>query len=84
MDILIPIGLGFLINLVVFVISKSLKKTNERSLVICFFVFLAVLLSSFIIGEWLGMGIGVVSLGMFVFVILVGIFTLVTRITKSV
>ena len=73
MEIFIPIGLGFLINLLVFIISKGLKQTNNRSLLICLFAFLAVLLTSFIIGSWLGMGIGVISLGMLIFVILIGL-----------
>ena len=73
MDIFIPIGLGFIINLLVFIISKSLKQTNNRSLLICSFTFLAVLLTSFIIGSWLGMGIGVISSGMLIFVILIGL-----------
>ena len=73
MDIFIPIGLGFIINLLVFIISKSLKQTNNRSLLICLFTFLAVLLTSFIIGSWLGMGIGVISSGMLIFVILIGL-----------
>jgi hypothetical protein len=73
MDIFIPIGLGFAINLLVFIISKSLKQTNNRSLLICSFAFFAVLLTSFIIGSWLGMGIGVISSGMLIFVILMGL-----------
>ncbi|MFC5602799.1 hypothetical protein [Sporosarcina koreensis] len=73
MDIFIPIGLGFVINLIVFIISKSLKQTSDRSLLICLFAFLAVLVTSFIIGSWLGMGIGVISLGMLIFVILIGL-----------
>jgi hypothetical protein len=73
LDILMPIGLGFVINLVVFIISKSFKQTNKMSFLICLIAFLAVLLASFIIGSWLGMGIGVISSGMLIFVILVGI-----------
>ncbi|CAG9606859.1 hypothetical protein [Pseudoneobacillus rhizosphaerae] len=73
MDIFIPIGLGFFINLLVFIISKSLKQTNNKSLLICLYAVLVFLLSSFIIGSWLGMGIGVISSGMLIFVILIGI-----------
>ncbi|SES78950.1 YesK-like protein [Oceanobacillus limi] len=73
MDILFPIGLGFVINVVVFIISRILKQNNSRSFLICFIAFLAVLLTSFIIGSWLGMGIGVISLGMLIFVIMIGI-----------
>ncbi|KGR77696.1 hypothetical protein [Ureibacillus manganicus] len=73
MDIFIPIGLGFVINLFVFIISKTLKQSDNRSLQICLFAFLAVFLSSFMIGSWVGMGIGVISSGMLLFVILIGI-----------
>ena len=73
MDIFIPIGLGFIINLFVFIISKRLILTNNRSLLLCVFTFLAVVLTSFIIGSWLGMGIGVISSGMLIFVILIGL-----------
>lgn len=75
MDIFIPIGIGFLTNLFVFVISKAFKQTTKRSLLICLFSFLVVLITAFIIGSWLGMGIGVISLGMLVFVIIAGLST---------
>ncbi|SOC42675.1 YesK family protein [Ureibacillus acetophenoni] len=70
MDIFIPIGIGFVINLVVFIVCKILKQSNNKSLLLCLISFIAVLLSSFIIGSWLGMGIGVISSGMLIFVIL--------------
>lgn len=74
MDIFIPIGLGFVVNSLVFIISKSLRQTNDRSILICLFAFLAVLLTSLIIGSWSGIGLGVISLGMLIFVILIGLF----------
>ncbi len=83
MDILIPIVLGFVINLIVFVISKNLKQTNKRAFFICLITFLVVLLASFIIGSWLGMGIGVISLGMLIFVILLGVIITFSAIKKS-
>ncbi|WP_252504000.1 YesK family protein [Sporosarcina sp. Marseille-Q4943] len=73
MDIFIPIGLGFVINLLVFIISKSLKQTNDRSLQICLFAFLAFLLTSLLIGSWWGMGLGVISFGMLILLILIGL-----------
>lgn len=82
MDILIPIGLGFVINLVVFIICKGLKQNNIRSLLICLIAFLAVLLASFIIGSWLGMGIGVISSGMLIFVILIGVIIFFSTLIK--
>ncbi|ARF16672.1 hypothetical protein [Sporosarcina ureae] len=75
MDIFIPIGIGPFTNLLVFIISKAFKQTNQRSLQISFFSFLAVLLASFIIGAWIGMGIAVISSGMLIFVILASIIT---------
>ncbi|WP_431312523.1 YesK family protein [Sporosarcina jeotgali] len=74
MDILIPIGLGFLVNLFVFLISKSVKKSNEKSLLNCSIAFGITLLSSFVIGAWTGMGIAVISSGMLLFVLITRIF----------
>ncbi|MCM3711931.1 YesK family protein [Sporosarcina luteola] len=80
MDIFIPIGLGFVVNSLVFIASKSLRQTNERSLLICLFAFVAVLLTSLLIGSWSGMGLGVISLGMLIFVILIGLLELAQEI----
>lgn len=82
MDILIPIGLGFGINLVIFIITNYLTKNKIMSLVICLIAFIVVLLSSFIIGSWLGMGIGVISSGMLIYVILVGFIVAISIIKK--
>lgn len=82
MDIFIPIGLGFIINLIVFIISKSLKQTNKRAFIFYLITFLVVLLASFLIGSWLGMGIGVISLGMLIFVILLGVIIIFSTINK--
>ena len=70
MDILIPIGLGIIVNLFVFLVSKSVKKSNEKSLLNCSIAFGITLLSSFVIGAWAGMGIAVISSGMLLFVII--------------
>lgn len=75
MDIFIPIGIGFLVNLLIFIICVTFKQTNQRSLQISLFSFLAVLLASFIIGAWIGMGIAIISSGMLIFVILASIIT---------
>ncbi len=40
MDIFIPIGLGFIIILLIFIIAKWLKQTNDTSLLICIIAFL--------------------------------------------
>lgn len=77
MDILMPVGIGFVINLLVFIVCKILKQSYKKSLLICFIAFLVVLLTSFIIGSWLGMGIGVISSGMLLFVMLNGLVLLI-------
>lgn len=73
MDILIPVGFGFLLNLLIFIISKGFKQTDQRSLVICLIAFLAVLPISLVLGSWLGMGLAVISLGMLIFLIFIGL-----------
>ncbi|WP_163970363.1 hypothetical protein [Oceanobacillus halotolerans] len=82
MDIFIPIGLGFLINLLVFIISKRLRQTDKRSLQICLFAFLAVFVTSIMVGAWLGMGLGVISFGMLIFVIFIGFLQLLMKRTQ--
>lgn len=73
MKVLIPVGLGFIVNLLVFMISKGFRQRNERSLFICAIAFIAVFISSYVIGSWLGIGIGVISSGMLLFIILMAI-----------
>ena len=67
MDILIPILIGFLANLVVFVFSLLIVKDKTRAANITIVFFVSVLLSSFFIGRWIGMGLGVISFGMLIF-----------------
>ncbi|MEB1808813.1 MAG: hypothetical protein LPK26_16240 [Bacillaceae bacterium] len=69
MEILIPIGLGFHINLIFFIAAKTFKQTDEKSFYICLMAFVVALITSFFNGALLGMGIGVISLGMLLFVI---------------
>ncbi|KGX92812.1 hypothetical protein N781_15740 [Pontibacillus halophilus JSM 076056 = DSM 19796] len=70
MDILVPIGIGFLVNFIAFIAfalwSKDLYKSAKLTL---FFAIAAFLLSLFI-GGWRGMGLGVISSGMFVLTVL--------------
>lgn len=70
MDILIPISIGFFVNLLVFGTSKTFKNSNLISLQMSLFAFLAVLLASFIVGAWVGMGMAVISSGMLIFVLI--------------
>jgi len=65
-SILTPILLGFAVNLVIFLFSLYVFKNNTaKATHLTFIISFLVLASSFVIGSWLGMGIGVVSLGMF-------------------
>ena len=64
-SVLIPIFLGFAVNVILFLISLYVfKKSAFKATHLTFIVSVLVLASSFIIGSWLGMGIGLVSLGM--------------------
>ncbi|SFB19957.1 YesK-like protein [Lentibacillus halodurans] len=73
MDIFIPVGLGFIINLLIFIIAKSLKRTNDTSLLICIIAFFIVLITSLVIGRWKGLGIGVLSIGMLISIFIIKI-----------
>ena len=83
MEIVTPIGIGFIINLFIFIISRILKQTNKNSFLICLIAFSTVLLGSLIIGSWLGMGMAVISLGMLIFLILTGVVIPLSTILKS-
>ncbi|MFC5557746.1 hypothetical protein ACFPN4_01205 [Ureibacillus thermophilus] len=79
MDILIPIGIGFLSNIVVFVISFLIVKNKLKATNITLGFFAIVLLTSLIIGEWLGMGIGVISFGMLIFSLCIYLYIFIER-----
>jgi len=64
-SVLIPIFLGFAVNVILFLISLYVFKKNAfKATHLTLIVSILVLASSFIIGSWLGMGMGLVSLGM--------------------
>lgn len=73
MDIFIPVGVGFIINLVIFIIGKSLKQTNDTALLICIIAFFIVFITSLVIGRWMGLGIAVLAGGMLICVIFIKI-----------
>ncbi len=66
MDILIPIGIGFLANVIVFVISMLVVKNKRKATMITLIFWGIAVLMSFVIGSWSGMGLFVISLGMLI------------------
>lgn len=70
-SVMMPISLGFVVTIAIFLLAFSifkfsLVKATHLSLLLSLLVFII----SIIIGSWLGMGIGVISLGMFLATIL--------------
>ena len=64
-SVLTPVVLGVGISVVLFILSYYvLKKEALKATHVTFIASLLVLVSSFVIGSWVGMGIGIVSLGM--------------------
>lgn len=75
-SVMVPIFLGFAVSLVVFCISfyvfkKNALKATHSTLIAS----MVVLASSFVIGGWEGMGIGIVSFGMMLSCIVLYIFS---------
>ncbi|MFD2658526.1 YesK family protein [Gracilibacillus thailandensis] len=66
MDIFIPIGTGFIINVVIFIISLVITKEKKKSAYITFFASILTFIVSLVVGSWTGMGIGVISSGMLI------------------
>ena len=64
-SVVTPVVLGIGISVVLFILSYYvLKKDALKATHVTFVASLLVLVSSFLIGSWVGMGIGIVSLGM--------------------
>ena len=64
-SVVTPVVLGVGISVVLFILSYYvLKKDALKATHVTFIASLLVLVSSFVIGSWVGMGIGIVSLGM--------------------
>lgn len=78
-----PIAVGFLLNLLIFLLAKASKQTNGKSLLISFGAFVLVLSISFMIGSWVGIGISVLSLGMLLFLMVVGMILFLTFLRKT-
>lgn len=64
MDILIPIAVGVLLNTVIYLILWAVTKRREIATVGTLASFIVLLVASFVIGRWFGMGLAVVSGGM--------------------
>ncbi|MGE7942275.1 hypothetical protein ACQKNB_09325 [Lysinibacillus xylanilyticus] len=86
MDILIPIGIGFFANVVVFMISMLVVKNKRKATQITLIFWGITVLLSFIIGSWRGMGLFVISLGMLIVSICLYLYIYIERnfIQKSV
>lgn len=66
MDIFIPIGIGFTLNIAVYIIILFIFKNKRLARTTPFILTFILILISFIIGRWIGMGLAVISLGMLV------------------
>ena len=75
-SVMVPIFLGFAVSFVVFFISFYVFKKNAlKATHLTLIGSIVVLASSFVIGSWEGMGIGIVGFGMILSCILLYIFS---------
>lgn len=81
--ILIPIAIGFLANVIVFLISMLIVK-NKRKAAKITLIFLGIsVLMSFIIGGWWGMGLFVISFGMLLMSICLYLYIYIERFLRT-
>ncbi|MEV9639577.1 hypothetical protein ABZ756_02615 [Mammaliicoccus sciuri] len=66
MDILVPIGIGFGSNLIIYLIVLGILKDKKRATSSTVISTILLIVASFIIGRWLGMGLLVISFGMLI------------------
>ena len=66
MDILVPIGIGFSSNLIIYLIVLGILKDKKRATSSTVISTILLIVASFIIGRWLGMGLLVISFGMLI------------------
>ena len=76
-SILTPILLGFVVNVVLFFISHYVVKNKVKATHVTFFAALLVLIGSLVIGSWVGMGVGIISFGMFISTLLLYLFNFI-------
>ncbi|EGQ27955.1 hypothetical protein [Sporosarcina sp. FSL K6-3508] len=65
-DILVPIGIGFGSNLIIYLIVLGILKDKKRATSSTVISTILLIVASFIIGRWLGMGLLVISFGMLI------------------
>lgn len=85
MDILIPIGIGFGANTLIYFVVLGLFKNKSHSVKSTLIAPLVVFISAYIVGGWVGMGIVVISFGMLaavLFVLLIN-FLIENKIARS-
>ncbi|SKA89916.1 hypothetical protein [Sporosarcina newyorkensis] len=66
MGILVPIGIGFGSNLIIYLIVLGILKDKKRATSSTVMSTILLIVASFIIGRWLGMGLLVISFGMLI------------------
>ncbi|MBS4179597.1 hypothetical protein [Lederbergia citrea] len=64
MDILIPIGIGFGANTLIYFVALGLLKNKHRAVKSTLIAPIMILISAYIMGRWIGMGLAVISFGM--------------------
>lgn len=64
--ILVPIGIGFGSNLIIYLIVLGILKDKKRATSSTVMSTILLIVASFIIGRWLGMGLLVISFGMLI------------------
>lgn len=77
-SILTPILLGFVVNVVLFFISLYIVKNSLKATHVTFFATTLIFISSLVIGSWVGIGIGIISFGMFISTILLYIYNFIS------
>lgn len=83
MDILTPIGIGFLSNTIIFIISMLLIKDVKKSTNITFIFVVLFLLASLIISGWSGMGMGVIGIGMLLVTVILYVYIFISKIFRD-
>ncbi|GEN31611.1 hypothetical protein HNQ35_002105 [Cerasibacillus quisquiliarum] len=79
MDILIPLLLGVGINLIIYTIGIFLIKDRKSCLISLYLTTISSVFISLLIGGFTGIGILVISLGMFIVAITLSLITLFTK-----
>jgi len=82
-SVIFLIGTGFVVNIIlIYLLSLALKNSLRATSISCAIAFI-ILLGSFVVGSWTGMGIGLFCVGMFMGVIVGYIYSLVLYFRKT-